>query len=434
MDPQAARAQQSGDLVGVPACRFADRDDRDLLPGEPEREVPGVVLDQPADEALEAAEQHPVDHDRAPALPRLVDVLDVEALGQLQVDLDRRSLPLAADRVADLDIDLRRVERPTALVHPVLDLPALQCLSERRFGRIPLRVGAEAFRRAGGEIDDRIAIPEDREELEDEVVDLRDLRLGLIRRAEDVRVVLGEPADPEHPVKRSAALVAVDRAELADPQRQLAIASGPGLEHLDVPRAVHRLDPEVLIEHQRAVHVLAVLLEMPGALVDPFVGDVRGVDEGIALRVMHRPPPGLELLTHDGEIGEPEHQAGAELVIDLEELEILPQTPVVAALDLLQPGEVRVELGLGRPDRPVDALQLGVVLVAPPVGAGDGHELERSNVAGPFDMRSTAEVGEGVMGVDPDLPALDRLVELLDLVDLVVLVLCAEVRESVRHA
>jgi len=74
------------------------------------------------------------------------------------------------------------------------------------------------------------------------------------------------------------------------------------------------------------------------------------------------------------------------------------------------------------------------VLVAPPVGAGDGHELERSNVAGPFDMRSTAEVGEGVMGVDPDLPALDRLVELLDLVDLVVLVLCAEVRESVRHA
>src|SRR5688572_21808555 len=55
-DPDPLLAQERRDLVGIPACGFAHRDDRDLLPGEPEREVAGVVLDEPAHEALEAAE------------------------------------------------------------------------------------------------------------------------------------------------------------------------------------------------------------------------------------------------------------------------------------------------------------------------------------------------------------------------------------------
>ena len=56
VDPEAAGAELRGDLTRVLECRFAHRDDRDLLPREPEREVTGVVLDQTADEALEAAE------------------------------------------------------------------------------------------------------------------------------------------------------------------------------------------------------------------------------------------------------------------------------------------------------------------------------------------------------------------------------------------
>src|ERR1700682_5704069 len=60
------------DLARVLERRFAYRDHSDLLPREPKRKVPGVVLDETADESLEAPEQHAVDHHRALALTLIV--------------------------------------------------------------------------------------------------------------------------------------------------------------------------------------------------------------------------------------------------------------------------------------------------------------------------------------------------------------------------
>src|SRR5205823_11481806 len=151
--------------------------DRDLLPREPQREAPGVVLDEPADEPLHAAEQRPVDHHRALSLSLLVHERDVEALGQVKVDLDRRPLPLAADRVAHLDVDLRRVEDTAALIHLVWDLADAECLTERGLRLVPHLIGAEAALRPCREIDLRIAVAEDAHELHGEIEDLADLLL-----------------------------------------------------------------------------------------------------------------------------------------------------------------------------------------------------------------------------------------------------------------
>ena len=46
----------------------------------------------------------------------LADVGHVEPLRQIEVELDRRGLPFAADRVLDLQVDLRAVECAAALV------------------------------------------------------------------------------------------------------------------------------------------------------------------------------------------------------------------------------------------------------------------------------------------------------------------------------
>ncbi len=45
----------------------------------------------------------------------------------------------------------------------------------------------------------------------------------LLRRAENVRVVLREAAHAEQPVQHAGALIAVDRAQFAQPHRQIAI-------------------------------------------------------------------------------------------------------------------------------------------------------------------------------------------------------------------
>src|SRR5712692_5209867 len=253
MHAEAPRAQARRRGARVVERRLAHRDDRELLPRQPEREVPGVMLDEAADESLEAAEEDAMDHHRALALAALVHERDVEALRQVQVDLDRGALPLAADRVLHLDVDLRRVEDAAALVDLVGDLAHAERLAQRALGLVPHLVGAEPLLRPRREIDDRIGVAEGAQELHREVEDLPDLVLRLRGRAEDVRVVLREAAHALHPVERAAALVAVHRAELADAQRQLAVRVDLRLVDLDVTRAVHRLDPEALrafVEHE----------------------------------------------------------------------------------------------------------------------------------------------------------------------------------------
>ena len=47
-------------------------------------------------------------------------VVEVEALGQVEVELHGGALPLAADGVEDLDVDLGAVEGAAALVHLVV--------------------------------------------------------------------------------------------------------------------------------------------------------------------------------------------------------------------------------------------------------------------------------------------------------------------------
>ena len=76
----------------------ADRDDRRLHRRQPQRERARVVLDQHAEEALHRAEQRAVDHARPVLAAVLADVLEVEALGQVEVELDRRALPRAPQR------------------------------------------------------------------------------------------------------------------------------------------------------------------------------------------------------------------------------------------------------------------------------------------------------------------------------------------------
>ena len=65
--------------------------------------------------------------------------------------------------------------------------------------------------------------------------------------AKQVGIVLGEAADPGQPRQLARLLVAIDRAKLRQPHRQLAVAPRLGRVNLDVVRAVHRLE-QVFLE------------------------------------------------------------------------------------------------------------------------------------------------------------------------------------------
>jgi hypothetical protein len=79
-------------------------------------------------------------------------------------------------------------------------------------------------------------------------------------------------------------LVAVDGAELEEPDRQFAVGALAGPEDQDVERAVHRLEAVLvsLFERYRREHRVGEPLKVAGDLEKLCLGDVRGVGELVA--------------------------------------------------------------------------------------------------------------------------------------------------------
>ncbi len=250
------------------------------------------MLEHDAEEALHRAADGAVDHHRR--LLRAVggDVEGVEPLRQIEVDLRRAALPVAADGVAQHVFEFRPVERAFAGIDRGLDrlvvaarLDLLEHIHHDAFGVIPGLVRADALLGPRRELDGQLA--GEAEVLigrQDQVVDLQALLGHLLLGAEDVRVVLREGAHAQQPVQRARRLVAVHDAEFGEPQRQLAIRAQAVLEDLDVARAVHRLDGEdalvlgVLAGRGRLEHVLAEPAPVARGLPQRLVEQLRRVD------------------------------------------------------------------------------------------------------------------------------------------------------------
>ncbi len=101
-------------------------------------------------------------------------------------------------------------------------------------GLVPDGVVAHALRGAVRELDAYILEAEILVDIEDELCDLHRLPGDLVRRDEDMRIVLGERTDTHQAMQRARWLVAVHLAEFRKAQRQVAVAADALLEDLDV--------------------------------------------------------------------------------------------------------------------------------------------------------------------------------------------------------
>ena len=89
---------------------------------------------------------------------------------------------------------------------------------------------------------------------------------------------------------------------------------------------------------------------------------------------------------------------------------------MIALLGLLDLREMGVELFLVEEGGAVDALEHLAVGLSLPVGAGDGEELERPDLAGVGDVRAAAEVDELALAIEAEHAELVQLV--VDVLDL----------------
>ena len=164
--------------------------------------------------------------------PLGVGVLELEALGQLVVELDRAELPRAPHEVLDLEVDLGRVEGALARVRREGDAVLLEHAAQRRLRRAS-QVSAvpTAFAGRRRELDRHLVEAEHAVDLADATDHAHHLGLDLVLGAEDVGVVLAERAHARQAGDDAAPLVAVQAPELGEAQRQLAVRAQPGREH-----------------------------------------------------------------------------------------------------------------------------------------------------------------------------------------------------------
>ena len=204
--------QQIYNFFRIICVFFADRQHFDGFGMDPERQMAGGVLEEHGHETLQGAERGAVDHHRTLAGAVGIDILQLEALGEVVVHLDGAQLPAPADGVLHHEVQLRAVEGGFARLHDERQALLLRGLDDAGLGLLPVLVGTDVLGRvlgvAQGDLGGELVEVQGLEDVQDQVDDLLELFLDLVLAAEQVRVVLGESADAGQAVQLTGLLVA----------------------------------------------------------------------------------------------------------------------------------------------------------------------------------------------------------------------------------
>src|SRR3546814_356869 len=177
------------------------------------------------------------------------------------------------------------------------------------------------------------------------------------------------------------------------------------LEDLHVTGAVHRLHSQDALLGLGDEHVLVELLPVSRGLPQRAVDELRCPHLDVAGGLQAAAQVGLHRAVARPALRVPEHRSGG-LLLQVEEVHLPPEAPVIALLGLLQHGEVGLQPLLVLPAGAVDALELGIARVAAPVGTGDLGQLEgMAELARRGQMRADAEVETVALAVDGELLA-----------------------------
>ena len=367
------------------------------------------MFDQHADEALDAAQDDPVQHDRPVLLAVFAHVRQVEPVRQGEIALDRGALPLPTDGVLQLHVDLGTVKGAVTLVNIVFQTLVVQGLDQGIGGRFPVRVAADAFFRPRGQFDG-IFEAQRVHHVRHQVDDALDLVVHLVRPADEVRIILSELPHPGQAVQDAGLLVTHHRPQLEKAQGQIPVAPDLGLVYQHVGQAVHGLDAVALLVHLGEVHVFAIIFVVPGTLPKLGLEDLRTDDDLISAPQVFLAFEILEDRPQERALGVPDDHARAGFLVDGEQIQVLAQPSVVPLFGLFQEGQIGLKFFLAEISGAVDALEHLPVFVAAPVRARQTQQLERGHAAGVRNVRAPAEVhefallvnGYGLVGQVPD--------------------------------
>ena len=204
-------------------------------------------------------------------------ILEVKTDGKLEIELDSAALMRSLKSIENLDVDLRSVESAITWVL----LPGLsefvEGLSKGGLGLVPHRVITELVSWPCGEIEFELET-ENTIDVIKEVEDTKDFSHDLVRHAEDVGIILLEPADTSETRESTSDLISVEDTEVTVSDGQLFVGADSVIEHEAMARAVHGLHAKALRLNLEEVDVILVILVVTRSLPELQVEHVGGDD------------------------------------------------------------------------------------------------------------------------------------------------------------
>ena len=356
----------------------------------------------------------------------LVHIGQVELCGQAEVQLAGGQGVLSADSGLDVDVQLGAVESSLADLLGEVDAQLSQDLAQSVLSVVPHRVVVVILLLVGGVTQGQnAAVVGDVEVLvglEDEVADISDFALDLLRSAEQVSVVLAEMTAALDALQGAGGLIAEVVCDLADAHGQVAVGVGTVCVDHHVMGAVHRAQDVALALHLHSgEHILAVVVPVAGSLVQIHGADAGSHDVQIAAGALLLLDIVLQLLPDSVACGQEHGQTAANQVVGHEQAHLLADLAVVALtglLLLLLPG---VQLLLIVESNAVDAGQHLVLFVVLPVCTGLLGDLESLQSLSVGQVRSDAHIDVLALLEEAELGLVGQVSHVLDLIVLVAL-------------
>mmetsp|Transcript_32752 Transcript_32752/g.55219 ORF Transcript_32752/g.55219 Transcript_32752/m.55219 type:complete len:390 (+) Transcript_32752:512-1681(+) len=322
-------------------------------------------------------------------------VLELEANGQLEVQLHRGALVDAFHRVVHLDVDLGPVKGAIARIHLPLPRPreSIQRLRQLSLRHVPQRRVPQCFGWSRRQLQ-LVGHAKHRVDEAHEIQRTQHLVLDLVLAAEDVSIVLLEPAHARESSERPGDLVAVQHAEVRDAQRQLSVGADAVGEEQAVAGAVHGLHAPLLVLHVEGEHVVLVVLRVARDLPQLQVVDVGRDDFRIAALPVLVADERHKFVVHPCPMRHPEAAARGQLVEE-EQFLLGTHQSMVPSFRLLLELLPLLEHALVWEGDAIDTLQRVVARLAQPVrgrrlGGGKGLDFARMR-----QVRPHAQVDEG---------------------------------------
>ena len=272
-----------------------------------------------AKETLNTAKQSAVYHVRAMITTIFPRILQIKLLRQIEIELNGAHLPLAANRILDLQVDLGTIESTAAGIDLIRNRLGLQRLFQRFGGLLPASLLAHGFVRAGREIRRHIIKSKCLQHVQRKGDRGLDLILNLFRRAENVGIILGKATHPQQSMQNAALLIAIYRTQLSPAQGELAIRTLVSLIDLYMEGAIHGLHEVIVpINIHGGVHILFIEIEMPGGLPQLCATNMRRIEQLVARAIMLATPEILNNSTNPSAARMPVHKPRTHILLDAE--------------------------------------------------------------------------------------------------------------------